>query len=190
MPASLLDAVVNVSSGDLWLPLYDNNYVERQPLYQYPRILPFTVPILLETPILAVRIYTQNSKESWFTGGWINQQIDVGSSGISAMQSESFRLPLNVYKLLVFPNLSPQYRLHLTPAPWLPDFELTIWQFTGAIGSELKELIEVLRVNQTRMEFKIDIILANAERPKRVTFDMGTGEGRMTFEDGTSFLIQ
>ena len=103
--------------------------------------------------VLAVSIYSVNSKPNWITGGWASMVLPF-SPGLTTFPQEirsyQRRVFLGRSTLLVLPKLADQYSLQIEFPRWLRDYQLEIWRYLGTDTDIFKRFDD--------LETKIDLL--------------------------------
>jgi hypothetical protein len=114
---------MNLYSPSDWGLVYEENLTPGPGL--------FTMPILLNSNIVAIYITTPTPKPTWFTGAWVNQLIATGlidSSTTWTINSNRILLGKNV---IVFPQSLSIYALQFSFPRYFPNVFLSVWEYTG-----------------------------------------------------------
>ncbi|MEH1851451.1 MAG: hypothetical protein V7L11_07140 [Nostoc sp.] len=114
---------MNLYSPSDWALVYEENLTPQPGL--------FTMPILLNSNIVAIYITTPTPKPTWFTGAWVNQLIATGlidSSTTWNINSNRILLGKNV---IVFPQSLSSYSLQFSFPAYFPTVFLSVWEYTG-----------------------------------------------------------
>ena len=145
---------------------WEQVYTESKRVQPSPRFIngylpipPYTIPILLESPILAVGFQSLEARPSWYVGGRIRQTIQSGNS--PELQGNQAIVPLNRGLFLYFfQRLAPQYRLTVEIPDHFIDSTIEIWEYRGPVVDTTEALVaertDVIRVDLTRIETKIN----------------------------------
>ncbi len=119
-------------------------------------------PIMLEagSSVLLLGCRSLSAKPTWFFGCWAEMRLKISPSSTSEFFPEAVSsrqaCRLERLTLLQFPLLNPlPYLLVVTPAPWLRDFYLEIWRYSGPIA-EGQEFVPEMLASLRRIEQKID----------------------------------
>lgn len=118
-----------------------------------------TVPVLLDRHILAVYANSSTAKKSWSTAGYLKQKISLGLITGGTLDAEvihSRRIGLKKITLVTFPRLTTEYGLGFDVPFWLKDISLTIWKYVGTESDSTEDLIQQVRIDLVRIEYKID----------------------------------
>jgi hypothetical protein len=85
---------------------------------------PIYIPPTLNTPIVRVSCLSKTARSSWRVAGELVQII--GSDRSPDFEGESISMPLNVLKLVRFPEIVTDYSLKFLPKPWIESFDLKV----------------------------------------------------------------
>jgi hypothetical protein len=129
------------------------------------------LPVVLDTPVIAVHTESEQSPPHWRSAGWLNQRVRTGitvSDVSDAEYSDSHRLLLNRIKVFCLPNLK-SYSLRFTAHNYLRDVALRVWRYTGEIKQGDIEQLDALRIDVLRIEKAVGFI---ADRDVRRRYDL------------------
>jgi hypothetical protein len=84
---------------------------------------PIYIPIELSSPIVRIQCLSPTARSSWRVAGELVQIIGSRSPDF---EGESIIMPLNVLKLVIFPEIVADYSLKFLPKPWIESFDLKI----------------------------------------------------------------
>lgn len=154
------DVVADLSNPAKWHLVYEQYRIEQPPFPpRFPRIEGFLLPFTFERYVFACSVSTEKYKDTWFTGGWFTQRVEASGTDFGRFEAQRIRVPLNRTQLMVLPKVAPQYQLYFDPGGWLIDFTLRIWEYTGEETSREEDLLQAVRVDLARVEFKVDTLL-------------------------------
>ncbi|NJP18018.1 MAG: hypothetical protein HC763_02635 [Hydrococcus sp. CRU_1_1] len=111
------------------------------------------VPLLFDKFVVAVYCYSPyaNSKQKgWRWGGYAVRRIRTGLTVGNAFDSEAgTKRPfwLNRVTLLMYEPIVPNYGLSFEYARWLPDINISVWQFLGGDYDSTEGLIRQTRAD-------------------------------------------
>lgn len=100
--------------------------------HQYSRPLS-NAPFILGTftaQLIAIDISTTNIRDTWYTGGWLSQIININLGTENLFKAYSQRVKLGG-SIIVFPNNYSSYQLEFSFPEWFQDGELILWEFKG-----------------------------------------------------------
>lgn len=123
----------------------------------------FEVPLLLQSPIVAVRATSDDAGEGWKLACWCDRVIGTSSPNTALTNLTAERNPIGMGKTTVLDftqNPADTYKLLLEPPYWMPDIRIEVWEFTGTIEETVENSLDVARVDLVRIEAKIDALLA------------------------------
>lgn len=157
---------LELTASEYWEEVYRETK-RVQPSPRFPRrgyipIPPYTVPILLESPILALEFRALESRPTWYVGGRCRQVIQSGNG--PDLQGNQVTVPLNRgLHLYFFQRLAPQYQLYVEVPHWHMDSEIAVWQYSGPVMDTTEALIQQstdqIRVDLVRIETKVNQLL-------------------------------
>lgn len=152
--------VLQLSNAANWQDIYSREFqaqiISDKAHIPIPEV---TIPILLDRHILAIYANSMTAKRSWDTAGYLKQKISLGLITGGAPDAEvihSRRIGLRRITLVTFPKLTTEYGLGFNAPFWLRDINLTIWKYVGAESDSTEDLIQRVRDDLVRIEFKID----------------------------------
>jgi hypothetical protein len=121
----------------------------------------FQIPILFESPILAIAAENQDAHSWWRLGCRVRQLFDV--EGPTEVASTQRVVLLNRGGTLIqFPRYAPQYRLEVEVPKWHKEMDLTIWEYIGPITDTTVQAVleqaDLIRVDLLRIETKLDAL--------------------------------
>lgn len=119
----------------------------------------FQIPILFESPVLAISAENQDARSWWRLGVRVRQLLSV--AGIDEIGTYQKAVLLNRGGTLVkFPSYAAQYRLEVEVPHWHREIKLTIWEYQGPITDTtdllVQEQIDLVRVDLLRIENRIN----------------------------------
>ncbi len=149
--------VLNLSDSSKWELLWSGSFtalgIANKPGYHHP-LDPISVPVLLESRIIAITATSATAKDKWWYAGKARQIIQTGITvgGVADAASVSIKkLSLDKINLLVFPSLTPTYALEIEPIWWLSEIDLSVWTYTGVDSDTVTQQLD-------RIELAIDEI--------------------------------
>lgn len=160
-----MSRLVDLDSAQLWEQRYvTHRFGAARPTGRgFVPLPPFKIPLLIESPIIAVRATSEEAGGSWKLGAWCDRVIPTSSQVIAIAQISAERNPLGLGKttLLDFSqNPVDSYQLQIEPPYWMPDLRIEVWEYVGAIGDTLADDLDVARVDLVRIEAKLDALIA------------------------------
>lgn len=147
-----------------WAEKYSTQRFEIQlPGRNPPRksIPPFTVPFLIERPIIAIWTDSDGKRPNWNLGGFVRWSIQSAALGpeLRSLNGPSLSLQLGQSTLIDMREAGAEtFQLKITPQRYLPDLRLKVYEYIGPIADSTEELIDVARVDLARIEGKIDAL--------------------------------
>jgi hypothetical protein len=123
-----------------WEPRLAQSFttIPKTPLIEYTPILEFT------SNVIAALIDNSEALDTWYSAGWISQRINLpfGPSTTSSINSQ--RLRLRQKQLLIFPKLTPTYKISVQFPRWFTQASVTIWEYTGVQSEGVEnQLVEI-----------------------------------------------
>jgi len=87
----------------------------------------------LTSQVLAVYVSTRSQQDTWYTGGWLNQQPQTAQlvDSTTTWNSYSKRLSLGG-NIICFPNQFDLYEIEINFPRWFETVFITIWQYVGS----------------------------------------------------------
>ncbi|MBD2167125.1 hypothetical protein H6G04_22300 [Calothrix membranacea FACHB-236] len=157
--------VLQLGNSANWQQLYSTsvNAVQLGGGLAFAPILPITVPVLVESHIIALYVQSANSRETWAFGGFLTQKINLGLTvgGLPETDGvQKYKLYLDRITLLIFPKLTSTYSVEIEVPKWFRQISVILWQYTGPESDTTEDLInEIKNVDLPRIEAKIDAII-------------------------------
>lgn len=125
----------------------------------YQPIPEFSIPLTIDSRIIAVVAESTSAKPTWHFAGFLFQKVHLGiivGGGFDSDATSARKIYLNRISLLTFRNLTPTYGISFKPPFWFQDVKLTIWKYTGVDTTvELNQLANI-QLKLTSIETKID----------------------------------
>ena len=156
--------ILQLNNTDNWEQIYNTSVVAVTvtPKFSVP-IPEITVPLLLESHILAVYITTEVPEGgNWHFAGFLNQKFQLGLTVGGTPEADELsrrKLWLNRIKLIVFPKLTPTYAISIDVPKWFKNVNLTIWKYTGVDYDSVEQLLtQDIQPRLTTIESKIDAL--------------------------------
>ncbi|MDZ8056600.1 MAG: hypothetical protein RMX63_34855 [Aulosira sp. ZfuCHP01] len=156
--------VLQLGNSANWEQLYSTsvNAVSIGAGYLFTPIPPITVPVLIESHIIAISITSANAKDTWHFGGLLSQKINLGITvgGLpDADGVQKHKLYLDRLTLLILPKLTSTYSVEVEPPKWFNQISVILWQYIGPESDTTEDLInEIKNVDLPRIEAKIDAL--------------------------------
>jgi hypothetical protein len=101
----------------------------------YNPIPDFRLPVLLDSPIIAVVSESQDAKSHWYLGCRISQLIQAPATEFIEAETESRRIPINRPPLLVdWPHTGLSYAVRVRVPFWHKELTITVWEYTGPLN--------------------------------------------------------
>ncbi|MEH2197806.1 hypothetical protein [Nostoc sp.] len=128
----------------------------------YTPIPTITVPTLLDSHIIATSVSCSNSKPTWYSGGFLNQRINLGLTVGGLPDSDAVqkrKVYLNRLTLIIFPKLVDTYAVTFEVPEWFQDVTFTLFEYTGTETDSTENLVnQIINVDLPRIESKIDAL--------------------------------
>jgi hypothetical protein len=160
---------VNLSDAGSWRLVYYQQHVgvEANRRSRTPMIDPIDLPITIASRVLAVGATYLQAPPTWNLAGFFYQEVAVslddapvfpGLAGVptTTLDSSKRRIGLNAIELHIFPRLASEHRYRFEPVRWMPRLTLGVWEYIGPETDSTEELLQTLRVDLARIEFKVD----------------------------------
>ncbi|NDJ16785.1 hypothetical protein [Myxacorys almedinensis] len=115
------------------------------------------IPLQIEHRILIVGTASNKGiRSTWNTGGWITPLIAWGGNN-NTMDADlgSWRIPLNKQRLILLPDIAPNYKLRFSTPSWMQQMSVTIYQYSGPEDDSTELLIGQLQTQLDRIEGQI-----------------------------------
>lgn len=112
------------------------------------------IPLQIEHHILVVGTSASRGiRSTWNTGGWISPLVSWGGNN-NTMDAElgSYRIPLNARRMLVFPDIAPNYKLRFSPPAWIEQISIEIYQYAGPESFSTELLLDAQQQQLDRIE--------------------------------------
>jgi len=126
----------------------------------YTPIPTVTIPVLLESHIIAVTVSCSNAKPTWNFGGYLNQRVNLGLIVGGLPDSDAVqkrKLWLNRLTLLIFPELTSTYAISFDVPKWFQDFTVTVFEYIGP-SSTTDDLINSLQQTVNAIQTKVNTL--------------------------------
>lgn len=154
----------------IWQPERSLNWTEKYSdqrfEFQFPgrlpprtQIPPFTVPILIESQIIAIWTESDGRRPHWNLGGFVRWAIQSASVGpeLRSLNSQSLSLQLGESTLIDLRGSGRDtFQLRIFPQRYLPDLRIKIFEYIGPISDSTEALITTAQADLLRIEGKID----------------------------------
>lgn len=109
-------------------------------------IMPFSCPVAVSIPTIAIFIETIDESPFWKFGGHVSARINSGLQVGGQVDATIGRrwLRLNQINIIRFPSLSDNYVLEFEPPKWFKLFKYTLWEYIGTGYADLEGKIDNL----------------------------------------------
>lgn len=121
----------------------------------YDPIPPVAPPFIFDKFVLAIATSSVDVKPHWFLAARVKQQIRALSSNYIDVAGPSLPLQLNKTQLVVLPQVAADYKLRLDIPWWHTEMGFTIWQYVGPETDSTEDLIDTLKVDIARLEYRL-----------------------------------
>lgn len=128
---------------------------------RYAPIPRITVPVQLNSPVLAVYITCTPNNPNWYFAGFLGQKIFTGLTVGGSPDAENVqrrKLWLNKLTIIRLEKLTDAYSISLDVPKWFQSISVNLWEYTGDINDSTELLIEELTADIARIEQKIDAL--------------------------------
>lgn len=160
------DLILQLGNAANWSLLYQSHLfaqvvggTPQKPTYA--PIGEIAVPILVESPLVAVLSGSAKAPAYYKSAGYLAQKIQIGTmaGGIPDAYYQSRRkVYLRQIQLVKFERLSSTYQLSFFPHYWLEDLDITVWEYTGTISDTTSALVQTNLEATLRVEQKVDAL--------------------------------
>ncbi|MBO1050396.1 MAG: hypothetical protein HEQ10_23085 [Dolichospermum sp. DEX182a] len=135
--------LVELSNSSKWENIYSFSVTANYSGEQLIPIPPFSIPIFLESDIIAIYSNCNIPKgKLWNWAGTIEQIFNLELIPGTRNTGEQKSLYLKKLTTLFFPPISAPYSLKIRIPRWFPDCYYEVWQYTGKDISSEEELIK------------------------------------------------
>lgn len=122
----------------------------------YIPIPAFEVPILLESPLIAIRVSSPKAKSHWRSAGYIFQKIALGAGGAvsplpDAISQAVFVRP-NRVTLCSWAIWQTPYQLIYEIPFWFEEATVQIWQYKGPVSPSIDSRLADIEVTLEAIE--------------------------------------
>lgn len=157
------EPVLQLNQAGHWDLIYSEiKYADELPGNRFRPIPPFTIPILFQSPWLAIGSNSAVARSHWWLGCRVQPVIVVPDSPFDFIDAPPHQVPLNAFTLFKFPALEQQYRLRVSVPWWHRELGITVYEYTGPASDTTEDLIvertDVIRVDLARVEAKVDAL--------------------------------
>ncbi|MDZ8228295.1 hypothetical protein [Nostoc sp. ChiVER01] len=156
--------ILQLGNADNWEQIYHTTVAAVTLNSKIHNPIPeITIPLLLETHILAVYVTTDIPEgRKWNFAGFLNQKFELGLTVGGTPEADELsrrKLWLNRIKLVVFPRLTATYSITFGVPEWFKNVNVTVWQYVGADYDSVEQfLTSDIQPALARIEQKIDDI--------------------------------
>lgn len=137
--------ILQLSNGKNWKYRYSKSLVAKKVGDTYISIPAYSVPILLESSIIAVKCLVKKPGLRWVTAGWISQKIKIGiGTGVTpnTYTEKNQRLIINNLTVVFFPQIVTSYGVIISVPYWLRDLKFALYEYTGIVDDSVVEKLQ------------------------------------------------
>lgn len=163
----MADLILDLGNSANWQQVDARSLaVTEEEEFRYRPIPGFTVGHLFTSRVTAIATAAPPGtyKPHWWYAGRVVRVADLGFSPMlgAAIPTELGFQPaqLNAAKLLIWGGEVETYRLKFQPPWWLRRLDFEVFEYTGPVSREEIEQLQVVQINQLRIEAKIDALRA------------------------------
>jgi hypothetical protein len=136
-----------------FVPLWSTNQTAQTVPSHAERYFPipaFSVPYLVDTPIVAISASSSSAEETWRFAGHAKQVIRTGLvvGGKADTVSSVKKFYLDQISLLQFPSYAPEFELTFSIPYWLRQITVNIYSYIGPVNdlydAQLDSILEAL----------------------------------------------
>jgi hypothetical protein len=147
----------DLTAPGVWEPIYEEEFnVVRPTLGSYTPLPRKEIPILLQESVIAVATSSSTSPARWYYAGRLLQRVQIPGVSAGLTDGVEYKCALNRTKVAVFPKLTEDYQLAYEFPPWIENLSLRLLRYTGPITDNVVELVETLKIDIARVEFKLN----------------------------------
>jgi hypothetical protein len=147
----------NLTAPGVWESIWDESYDAVRPTPgTYAAIPRIDIPIVLQEAVIAVATSSSSAPSRWRYAGRLIQRYAIPGVSAGLVDGQESRAKLNRISLAIFPQIVPDYQLSFEIPPWIQNLSIALWRYTGPVTENLEELIETLKVDIARVEYKIE----------------------------------
>lgn len=126
------------------------------------------LPVTIPGRILAVGASYFEAPPSWHVAGYFYQEVrgvalnaalvfpGIAGSPTTAIDASKRRIVLNAIELHIFERLATEHSYRFETMRWIPKITLGVWEYIGAESDSTEDLLQTLRVDVARIEFKVN----------------------------------
>jgi hypothetical protein len=122
--------ILDIDNPANWLPVWSYRLTSSQVYGLNARIPDQIVPVLVDSPVLTLKSSSLAGMPTWKHGGWVTPYLQTGNQTIGEIATQQERLLLGSTKFMNLGRMG-NYKLKVSPAKWLPSFELDILAYSG-----------------------------------------------------------
>jgi hypothetical protein len=101
-------------------------------------LLPDYFSVDLTSNIIVVLVDNSKALERWHTAGWIRQQINLPFGPNQKSSANSQWLRLREKQLIIFPKLTPTYKIAISFPEWFDRASVTVWEYIGSQSEDIE----------------------------------------------------
>ncbi|PSB20555.1 hypothetical protein C7B65_06520 [Phormidesmis priestleyi ULC007] len=126
------------------------------------------IPVTIPGRILAVGASYIAAPPTWHVAGYFYQEVGgvalddalvfpgVGGSPTAVLDASKRRIVLNTIEMHVFTRFATEHRYRFEAMRWIPRLTLVVWEYIGAETDSTEDLLQTVRVDLARVEFKVN----------------------------------
>lgn len=156
---------IDLSDGTRWRKIFEQIYFaepiggQRNKFRPIPLVI---VPTFLDTHIIAVTVFNQQSKPTWSLGGRVFQLIQVSDQSDLGIfrPNKVYSLFINNTSSITFDKLSPTYRVGIQIPKWFIEAYVNVWQYIGSEEfSTIEDKLSDIDTTLNQVNSKVDTLL-------------------------------
>lgn len=112
----------------------------------YP-IPDFSVPLLLDNPVLAIYVTSDTDPGTWVRAGYLKQKINTGLAdgvAVDSYLSQKF-LELRKINIVQLQKVNSSFAVEFAVPYWLRQIDVTVWEYTGKIANTITQQLSDLQ---------------------------------------------
>ena len=145
--ATLYEFANSSNWDELWTGQKVAEPVPNSVLDRFYPIPDFSVPILINNPVLAIYIESESDPGTWRRGGYLKQKISTGLSNggtVDSYLTQKF-LQLRKINIVQLQKIDGSFALEFAVPYWLREVSFTVWAYTGTVADTLTEQLNDLQ---------------------------------------------
>lgn len=145
-----MDAILELENAANWI-IRDSQFFQVAPENSLPNYLSVET---FNSNVIGVLVDNAKALDTWHFAGWFSQIIDLpfGPNSTGSAVSDR-RLWLRRKQLLIFPRLTPTYKISVRFPKWFTQASITVWEYQGVQTDSLEaQLIQMQEKLDTLLE--------------------------------------